>query len=600
MMVDDISITYKNIRMHRLTIYIIILAMSVGCKSKARLSKAEFKELTTSFEQDNNQTATYEEAISFYQKLANTTEYVNISEVGETDCGKPLHEVVISKDGASTPSKARSQNKAVLFINNGIHPGEPCGIDASMMLARNLCRDKDMNTFLDNTTLVIIPVYNIGGSLNRGSSSRANQNGPQEYGFRGNAKNLDLNRDFIKGDSYNSRTYQKLYTKWSPDIFIDNHTSNGADYQYVLTLIATQKDKLNPILAKYMTESMLPELYAAMSRDQYEMTPYVYSRGTPDGGIYGFMDYPRYSSGYATLHNSISFISEAHMLKSYKDRVMSIYHFMQNMLRHIQANKDRLLEIRAAAIQNTIEGNTFAIDWELDSDSHSTIKFKGYESGYKASEVTGGPRLYYDRSKPYEKDILYYNDFNVAKSVQKPTAYIIPQAYRDIVDRMKINGVEVETLKKDETYNVEQYYIDDYTTSKTPYEGHYLHSKVMVTTVNRPWKYMQGDYIIKTNQKMNRYIVETLEPQAPDSWFAWNFFDGILMQKEYYSDYVFEDTAANLLKSDQDLKTKFEQKKKDDKTFAGDARAQLDFIYKNSPYYEPTYKLYPVARVLKF
>ncbi len=586
--------------MNRLITYLLFVTLVIGCKSKDRLSKSEFKEMTTAFEQDNNITATYKEAIEFYTKLSATSSYVTVTPFGETDSGEPLHEVVLANDGANTPEKARAQNKAILFINNGIHPGEPCGIDASMMLARNICRDKALTAFLDQTTIIIIPVYNIGGSLNRGSTSRANQNGPQEYGFRGNSKNLDLNRDFIKGDSYNSRSFQQLYTKWSPDVFIDNHTSNGADYQYVLTMIATQKDKLSPALSNYMEDNMLPDLYTAMARDKYEMTPYVYSRGTPDLGIYGFMDYPRYSSGYATLHNSISFVPEAHMLKSYKDRVMSIYHFMQNVLIHIQKNKDSLLLARKISIQNTIDNTKFDIDWELIPSSYKTLKFKGYEAGYKASEVTGEPRLYYDRSKPYEKDILYYNDFKASKSVQKPAAYIIPRAYRDLVDRMKINGVIVETLQNDQSYNVEQYYIDKYDSSENPYEGHYIHRNVEVSKIQRPWTFKKGDFMIRTNQAMNMYIINTLEPEAPDSWFAWNFFDGILMQKEYYSDYVFEDTAAELLKTDKVLKAKFDKKKVEDEAFAKNGKAQLDYIYKNSPYYEPTFLLYPVGRLLKF
>ena len=102
--------------------------------------------------------------------------------------------------------------------------------------------------------IVIIPVYNVGGALNRGSYSRANQNGPEAYGFRGNARNLDLNRDFIKCDSRNARSFNRLFNQWKPDVFVDTHTSNGADYQYVMTLISTQKDRLGGALGEFLTQ----------------------------------------------------------------------------------------------------------------------------------------------------------------------------------------------------------------------------------------------------------------------------------------------------------------------------------------------------------
>ena len=96
----------------------------------------------------------------------------------------------------------------------------------------------------------------------------------------------------------------------------------------------------------------------------------------------------------------------------------------------------------------------------------------------------------------------------------------------------------------------------------------------------------------------NHYIVETLEPQGVDIWFNWNFFDGILTQKEYFSDYVFEDLAADVLAKNTDLQTKLKEKQVSDPKFAADARAQLEFIYRNSPNYEPTHMMYPVGRLV--
>jgi len=582
-------------------LYILILTCVIGINKIFAQNplKSKMNNLPTVFEQDNNATATYIETIDFYQGLANKFTSIQLNEFGMTDSGYPLHEVIITSDGVFDPTAIRANGKAILFVNNAIHPGEPCGVDASMMLARDLMVNEGMNGLLDKVAIVIIPIYNISGSLNRSSNSRANQNGPRAYGFRGNAQNLDLNRDFIKGDTENSRSFNRLFTKWNPDILIDNHTSNGADYQYVMTLIPTQKDKMEPSLSAYLQSTLLPDLYAQMKVGRYEMTPYVYARTTPDDGIAGFLDYPRYSSGYANLHNCISFMPETHMLKPFKDRVWSTYDFMVSMLGHLQENSAKLLDAREKAIENTKTKSTFDLNWEMDSEKVDKVTFKGYEAKYKPSEVSGLDRLYYDRKSPYEKEIPFYNSYKSNLSIDKPNAYIIPRAYKQIVDRMQNNGVEVFRLAKDEIREVEIYKIGEYETTEKPYEGHYLHSKLQVEKSLDNIQYHKGDYIIYTNQKTNNYIINTLEPQAPDSWFSWNFFDGILIQKEYFSPYVFEDLAAAFLSDNPDVKKELEEKKKGDPEFAKNGYAQLNFIYQRSPYFEPTFMRYPVGRLLK-
>lgn len=584
--------------MYRIIILIaFILHLSSNDTLMAQGPNPPSEDLVTPFEKDANYTATYDEAIAHYKKLEVAfNSSIQVNEFGMTDSGNPLHEVIVTKDGVFDPVQIRESGKSIIFINNAIHPGEPCGVDASMMLARDL--RKKRNKLLDNAVLVIIPIYNISGHLNRGSASRANQQGPQAYGFRGNAQNLDLNRDFIKGDTENARSFHKLYTKWSPDILIDNHTSNGADYPYVMTLIPTQKDKMEPTLSTYMQDKMLPELFTKMKEKGYEMTPYVYARTTPDEGINGFLDLARYSSGYANLHNSISFMPETHMLKPFKDRVMSTYHFMRSMLEHVADNHTEIINARKKAIYNTKNKTQFDLNWEVDMDAASTVMFKGYEAKYKPSEISGLERLYYDHNAPYEKEIPFYNTYKANLSIKKPSAYIIPRAYKQIVDRMIANGVEVSTIEKDEIREVEIYKIEDYKSPKKPYEGHYLHSRVEISKSVQNIKYHRSDYIILTNQKMNNYIVQTLEPQGPDSWFAWNFFDGILMQKEHFSPYVFEDLAAEFLKSNPEVQKELNQKKSTDPEFAKNAYAQLNFIYERSTHYEPTFMRYPVGRVI--
>ncbi|WP_246029414.1 M14 family metallopeptidase [Pedobacter nototheniae] len=542
------------------------------------------------------ETTTYNEAISYYEVLAKTYPQAKLLTYGSTDFGKPLHLLVLSKDKIFDPVAIRKSNKRILLINNGIHPGEPEGVDASMMLARDLLKTDKLPK---DVVICIIPLYNIDGSFNRTGTSRANQNGPVAYGFRGNSKNLDLNRDFIKTDSKNSAAFQLIFNTWKPEIFVDTHTSNGADYQYVMTLIPTQKDKLNSILSAYLTETLVPDLYKGMEKVGYPMIPYVNSIGeTPETGITGFIESPRYSTGYTTLHNTIGFMPETHMLKSYYLRVDATYKLLQTYVDIVERDAKLIGENKKKADDFVASQEEFPLEWKLNKSVVNDLTFKGFESGQKPSTVSGADRLFYDRTKPYTKIIKEWNKFEPATTVKKPIAYIIPKAWDKVIALLKLNGVKLEELKADEKIAVESYYIGDFKTATRPYEGHYLHSAVKLTPVAQTLQYYAGDYVVYANQAVNRYIVETLEPQATDSFFNWNFFDSILDMKEHYSAYVFEDTATEILKNNPSLKAKLEEKKTADDAFAKNGAAQLDFVYKNSDYYEKTHNRYPVARLI--
>jgi hypothetical protein len=544
---------------------------------------------------DKNYTATYSEIIAYYKKLSARYPQMKLLNYGATDIGKPLTLVVLSRDKIFDPAQIKKQNKRVLLINNGIHPGEPEGIDASMMFVRDLLKK---NALPKNVVICIIAVYNIDGCLNRGLS-RINQNGPRAYGFRGNYRNLDLNRDFIKADSRNALAFEKILNTWNPEVFLDNHTSDGADYQYVMTLIETQKDKQNPILAEYTSKTLSPELYKRMKVSGYEMTPYVESEEkSPDSGIVSFLETPRFATGYTAQHNIISYITETHMLKPFDKRVYATYDFMQNLVDIFERDAKLIGGLKHKADEQVSHQQTFALNWELDEGHYDTLTFKGFAAGYKTSEVSGLPRLYYDRSKPYTKTIKYFDNYKVSASADKPLAYVIPQAWGKIIELFKLNNVAMQRLAHDTTLDLQMYYIADYKTPQRPFEGHYLHSNVKLNPTEMKVKFYEGDYVVYTNQPLNRYIVETLEPQGVDSFFAWNFFDSILGQKEYFSDYVFEDVAANLLKNDPQLKQKLDDEKAKDPKLAGSAGAQLNFVYRNSPYFEKTYLRYPVGRLL--
>lgn len=552
----------------------------------------------TVYEKGNgNQTATYAETIAYFKQLDQQFETISMKEMGPTDSGEPLHMVTFSPDKNFDFSKIR-ERKAILLLNNGIHPGEPDGIDATMMLFRDLALGK--LTVPKNLVIVNIPVYNIGGMLNRNSHSRANQNGPEAYGFRGNARNFDLNRDFVKSDARNSRSFAQIFHEVKPDVFIDNHVSNGADYQYTFTYIATHDQKIGGELGNFWEKEMIPTLLSDLKKKNIESIPYVNIHDEkPDNGFEQFMDYPRYSTGFASMFNTVGSMPETHMLKDYASRVKVTYEYMVSSIAYMEQNFDKIKQLRQANLTNYTPGKKYTLLWELDKTKVIDLPFLGYEGGYKPSDISGKPRLFYDTKKPFDKTVPYYQTYKPSLEVTIPEAYVIPKSWWPVIDLLKINAIEMTALDKDTEMEVESYRIGDFKTSKSAYEGHYPHSAVNVAAKKKKITFHKGDFVIKTQQPGVKYLLETLEPQGNDSFFAWNFFDSVLQQKEYYSAYVFEDLAKELLDKNPSLKAEFENKKKSDKTFADSGQAQLDWIYTHSDYYEKSHMEYPVYRVLK-
>lgn len=579
----------KNISLLLITLFLA----SCGSKEEQKTTI----DFITHFEKSNfTETATYTEVIDFYEALANTYTSIAMYEMDITDSGYPLHLITFNPNRNFESEFQGKRDKSILLINNGIHPGESDGIDASMMLLRDLANGKISAP--ENVIIAVIPVYNIGGALNRNSTSRTNQNGPKEYGFRGNARNFDLNRDFMKLDTRNALAFVDLFRTVKPDVFIDNHVSNGADYQYTLTHLFTQHNKMGGALGSFLNEEFMPAIEQDLALKSWDITPYVnVFNSTPEKGFSQFMDHPRYSTGYTTLFNTLGLMVETHMLKPYKDRVEGTYELMKSVISYTNKNSDTILKLRKDATKRYSSGSFYKLDWQIDSTKTKTLQFKGFEASTPKSEITGNARLKYNTNAPFTKDVTYYNTYKAIDSVKIPKQYIIPRGWWPIVRHLRANRIKCNTAKKADTIEVEVYHIDNYETVQRPYEGHYPHYNTKVKTTIETYIVAPGDYIVDTNQEGIQYILEALEPMAVDSFFNWNYFDTILQQKEGFSPYVWEDKALTILEENPELKIEFETKKQSDPAFESNSYAQLNWIHKNSIHYEKAHLRYPIVRV---
>ena len=560
-------------------------------------------ELLTPYEKGNlNQTTTWGECIAWYEDLARRFPAVlRFEKVGVSDAGVPIHAGVVSSDGVFDVDAIKRAGRPVFFNNNGIHPGEPEGVDGCMAIVRDFCLQPAKLAALGNTVFLFVPLYNVDGSFNRADTSRVNQDGPEQFGFRGNSRHLDLNRDFVKCDTLTARTFNQLFTRWDPDVMVDTHTSNGADYSYTMTLIHTQADKLGGGLGEFLRAEMLPAMYAGMEARGWPTCPYVNPvKDSPDHGIAEFLETARFSTGYAALHHTIGFMPETHMLKPFKDRYESMVALVEVALEFTIKNADRIQALRRAAREEGRKQDAWPVRWKMDEANPSSFRFKGYEAKYKKSAIGDYTRLYYDRSSPWERDIAYYNSFPVDVAVPAPQAYVVPQQWREAIERLEWNGVRMERIEADRLQEVTYYQIQSVTSRPSAYEGHLFHDEVALERRVGQVLLRAGDYIVPLDQDRARYAVETLEPLAHDSFFRWGFFNSVLEKKEHYSDYVFEDEAEKLLAEEPELAAKFAEWKAANPGLLSSQEAVLDFIYANcARYREPEWNRYPVFMIAR-
>lgn len=539
-----------------------------------------------------NTTPTYPELINHLKALDNQHDEIQLFNMGESDYGLPIYLCILNGEKDSVSTFIKAKDNTTILINNAIHAGEPDGVNACLQWIEDWIKQGKPTKNIP--VVAIIPGYNVGGMMNRNSNSRANQNGPEEYGFRGNAQNLDLNRDFIKMDSKNAFVFAHIFHALNPDVFVDTHVSNGADYQYTLTYIANLRERLTPQMEELTYEKCIPYLEKSLKKKQWDLFPYVELKGeNPDSGIYAFNDLPRYAMGYTGLFNAMSFTVETHMLKPFPERVKATYDFVDELIRFTKENQKDIEAARQKSTEHILNRTDFSYEYRL-SDKKDSIWFKGYEHSYPTSPISGLPQLKYHPNQLNNRWIPHFKTYEAQKEVSIPDFFIVGGQCKKVIERLKANGIVMNVVDRDTTIMATEQRILSYESNAKPYEGHFYHKKTDLTFETNVVFLKPHDVIIDTKQPGRMFLLSVLIADAEDSYFRWNAFDSYLQQKEYFSAYVFEEKAIELLEKDNGLKERLEIERAKDEQFKSSHQRQLEFIYKNSPYFEPSYNLIPV------
>lgn len=545
-------------------------------------------------------TPVYAESIAYFQKLAAASRFLQIKEYGETASGRPLYAVIAATNNAFTPKQAHRQGKAVIFIQNGIHAGEIAGKDAWMLLLREILIRKTRPGFLDHVVLVIIPAVNPDGHERRSPYNRPNQIGPTETGWRTTAHNLNLNRDYMKADAPEMRALLHLFHQWKPDFMIDNHTTNGADYQYHISYSLEFHPNIDQALGKWGKYELMPRVIRTLEEKGFETAPYLESK-TDDlkDGIAIEPGLPRYSTGYAAVQNRLGLLVETHSLKTYKNRVESTFAMNESVITLIGANAAGLKQMNreadeAAIREYSVKKKKYTLNYKM-TDAYEIMMFKGYKTNKVWSDALGMEVVLYTK----EPEVFPMPIFAApvpSKTVSVPAAYCIPPYLKHIVKLLKLHGITVLPCRTEAEVPVTRYRFTDTRPALFPYEGR-MRLEVDTEVVAATMTPGPGWFIVPTRQKGVRCIMQLLEPEGKDSLVSWGFFNAYIERKEYAEKYVMEPLIKKMLDEDQELRAEFEDLLRNDPCMRSDPMKRLEYFYRRSPFFDPNENVYPIVMI---
>lgn len=561
----------------------------------------------TYYEKSGGQeTPRYAETMDFFKRLADASANAKMTSFGISPEGRDLNLFIISKEKSFTPEQAQNSGKPVVLIQCCIHPGECEGKDAAMMLARDILIDKKFPEILEKLIITIIPIFNVDGHERFGPYNRINQNGPQEMGWRVTSTRLNLNRDYVKADAPEMRAWLKMFNQWKPHLFYDCHTTDGQDFQYVLTYNIDTHENYGGAVSRWAKNDFLPAVVPDCEAKGHIIGIFggLDDERHPEQGMTIGVWRPMLSNPYLTVRNRAGLLIETHSLKPYLQRVQATYDFIRVGLQELAKHPDRLLnavkeeEARASRLGKTYNlDEKFALQYQPSKDRGASMIYRGNQCEEKYGKIFGDKYLAYTREKRDVPTILF-DDAEPTVTIVPPLGYLIPRQWTDVIEVVKLHGANIYRLDEDLTGEFECYRFGDVKFRSVPYEGRQLVTyKTEAVIENRTFK--AGSIYVPLGCPESKIIMQMLEPQAPDALVGWGFFNTIFEMREYFESYIMEPMAEKMAAENPELMKEFNQKLVADSAFAANPYQRLMFFYERTPYWDEGKNLYPVARVTK-
>jgi hypothetical protein len=526
---------------------------------------------------------------------------VRAERFGTSGEGRPLWVLAASDDGALTPEKARRRGRPVVFALAGIHPGEIDGKDAGFQLLRELLEGEALPDVLRHVTFVFVPIFNVDGHEHSSPDHRPNQNGPRSQGWRTNARNLNLNRDWMKADSPEMRALLPVLRAWDPLVFADLHVTDGAHFVPDVSLLVAPLIEGPPAMQS-MAGVLQEEIHAELRAGGHlplDFYPSLMREDDPASGFTRTVYPPRFSHSYWGLRNRLAVLVETHSWKDYRTRVATTRDLLAAALGSVRRHGPAWLARVRKLDESTRARPPAALDLALAStDETEIIEFPGYAYDRVPSPATGGTYLRFHLDRPEVWRVPLRSRMAATVHVELPRGgWAVPPGWAPVVaEALDRHGVEHRTLTRPTRARISSFQLTDSRPATAPYEGRQRLDPVGAWSAPRAEELPRGTLIIPLAQPRAALAAHLLEPTGPDSLAAWGTFNAAFQQQEYVEQYLLEPWAAAELKSDPELRAAFEERLRDP-AFAADADARRRFFLLRHPSYDQRIRRLPVLRL---
>lgn len=537
----------------------------------------------------------YDETVAWLQRLTAAAPELRMMSLGKSSEGRDIWMVVASRDRLFTPDAVKRTGKPIIFVQAGIHSGEIDGKDAGMMLLRDITVGGRRKNLLDRAILLFVPIFNVDGHERASKFGRINQRGPEVIGWRTTARNLNLNRDYTKLDAPEMRAMVTALDRWQPDLYVDLHVTDGADYQYDITFGWNTTTGYSPGIVRWLDSMLGPTLTRDLRNAGHIPGPLVFPVAGDDvvQGIWAGNASPRLSNGYADARHLACVLVENHSLKPYDQRVLGTLVLLESMLELIGREGNGLRRVSMADAELRLD--PVPLDWRIPpAATPDTMEFLGVESRTSLSHVSGTIRTEW-LGRPVTMRVPVLRQTEVAVSVPRAKAYWIPASRTDIVDLLKLHGIGLERIPSAREVDVEMYRLVDPKLASEAFEGR-VRLETKTTMEQRKVVFPAGSWRVPTANALGELITVLLEPSSLDSFLQWGFFHEILQQTEYAEPYMLEPLAEQMMAADPKLAEEFRRRVAQDAAFRQSADQRLRFFYERSPYFDVQWRLYPIAR----
>ncbi|MBE7448691.1 MAG: peptidase M14 [Kofleriaceae bacterium] len=583
-----------------LVVSLVVLALACGARTTPT-PPAELDLITTAERTGWERTGRHDEAVRLCRELATAyPRQARCDTYGHSPEGRALVALVVSADGALTPAEVARHRRPVVLVQAGIHAGEIEGKDAGLALLRDALAGEAVPGALAAVTVVFVPIVNVDGHERFGPNHRVNQRGPAEMGFRTTARNLNLNRDYVKVDAPEMAALLDLFNRWQPAVYVDLHATDGARFEHDIAVLVAplgaRPDGLERAAAAL--SRALQRRLAARGHLPLDFYPSFVEADDPASG-FATGDAPaRFSQAYAAARDRLGVLVEAHSWRTYGERALATRHVLEALLEEARGEaggwQRAVDDARRAAA--ALAGEEVVLLTEAGAEGR-VIDFRGYAYERRRSEVSGGTWIVYDETRPEVWRVPLRDRLVPRLTVRAPRGgYLVPAAWAEVVaPRLRHHGVTFVRTRAPLAVADGEVFRAEAVSFAPPFEGRAR------ATVRGAWQAEAvtvgaGALWVPMAQAGARLALHLLEPTAPDSLAAWGFFNAVFEQKEYMEDYVAEEVARAMLAAEPGLAAEFEAWLAADPARAQVPRARLDFFYRRHPSWDAHKDRLPVVR----